>query len=150
MRAFSEFQFGAFRGVAARERQGALSWRAWQRSIEWVRTRFGEGGGHLDRRQAGGVLNPGARESKAQTRRFLREKLMSDHGNFSSYYGRQGEANGQDSWGFFGDAQGFGRLDAGSRAGFTSSRPPSPCTSVFQFSLSMMCGLEKYGAVDQN
>ena len=46
-----------------------------------------------------------------------------------------GAANGQDSWGFFKDAQGFGRLDAGSHAGFTSSRPPPPWTSVFQFSL---------------
>ena len=42
-------------------------------------------------------------------------------------------ANGQDSWGFFKNAQGFGRLDAGSRAGFTSSRPPPPWTSVFDF-----------------
>ena len=59
---------------------------------------------------------------------------MSDHGNFSSYEGhRQAAANGQDSWGFK-DTQGFGRLDAGSRAGFTSSRPPPPWTSVFQFS----------------
>ena len=49
--------------------------------------------------------------------------------------GPHGAANGQDSWGFFKDAQGFGRQDAGSRAGFTSSRPPPPWTSVFQFSL---------------
>ena len=48
--------------------------------------------------------------------------------------GPQGATNGQDSWGFCKDAQGFGRLDAGSRAGFTSSRPP-PWTSVFQFFL---------------
>ena len=48
--------------------------------------------------------------------------------------GPQGAANGQDSWGFFRDSQGFGRLDAGSRAGSTSSRPPPPpWTSVFQF-----------------
>ena len=60
---------------------------------------------------------------------------MSDHGHFSSYEGLQGAANGQDSWGFFKDAQGFGRLDADSCAGFTSSRRPSPWTSVFQFSL---------------
>ena len=34
-------------------------------------------------------------------------------------------ANGQDSWGFFKNAHDFGRLNAaGSRAGFTSSRPP--------------------------
>ena len=49
--------------------------------------------------------------------------------------GPHGAANGQDSWGFFKDAQGFGRLDAGSRDGFTSLRPPPPWTSVFQFSL---------------
>ena len=79
-------------------------------------------------------MNPCARESKARTGRFLGEKLISDDGLFSSYEGQQGAANGQDSWGFFRDAQGFGRLDAGSRAGFTSSRPPPPWTSVFQFS----------------
>ena len=63
---------------------------------------------------------------------------MYDHGLFSSYEGQQGAANGQDSWGVFqGYAQGFGRLNAGSRAGFTSSRPPPPWTSVFQFSLSL-------------
>ena len=38
----------------------------------------------------------------------------------------QRAANGQDSWGFFKDAQGLGRLDAGLRAGFASSRPPPP------------------------
>ena len=67
--------------------------------------------------------------------------------------GPQGAANGQDSWGFFKNAQGFGRLDAGSRAGFTSSRPSPPWTSVFRFSLFLykMCGLEKLGLlVDQN
>ena len=80
------------------------------------------------------MLNPCARESKARTGRFLREKLISYYGLFSSYEGRQGAANGQDLWGFFRDTQGFGRLDAGSRAGFTSSRPPPPSASVFQFS----------------
>ena len=38
---------------------------------------------------------------------------------------------------FFKGAQGFGHLDAGSRVGFTSSRPPPPWTSVFQ--LSLLC-----------
>ena len=51
---------------------------------------------------------------------------MSDHGLFSSYDGLQGAGNGQGSWGFFRDAQDSERLDAGSRAGFTSSRPPPP------------------------
>ena len=60
---------------------------------------------------------------------------MSDHGHFSSYEGQQGAANGQDSWGFFKDAQGFGRLNAGSHAGFPSSRPPPLWTSLFQFPL---------------
>ena len=98
-------------------------------------TRFGEGGGQLDRRRARGMLKPCARESKARTGRFLREKLMSDPGLCSSSEEQQGAANGQDSLGVFRDAQGFGRLDAGSRAGFTSSRPPPPWTLVFQFSL---------------
>ena len=56
-------------------------------------------------------------------------------GSFFFLRGPQGAANEQDSWGFLKDAQGFGRLDAGSRAGFTSSRPPPPWTSVFQFFL---------------
>ena len=60
---------------------------------------------------------------------------MSDLGHFSSYEGLQRAANGQDSWGFFKDAQGFGRLDADSCAGFTGSRRPPPWTSVFHFSL---------------
>ena len=72
--------------LAARERQGTLLRRAWQCSIRWVRTRFGEEGGRqLDRRRARGGLNPCARESKAQTGRFLREKMMSDYVFFSSY-----------------------------------------------------------------
>ena len=66
------------------------------------------------------MLNLCARESKARTGRFLRKKLISDHGLFSSYEGRQGAAMGQDSWGFFRNAQGCERLDAGSRAGFTN------------------------------
>ena len=95
------------------------------------------------------MLNPCARESKARTGIFLREKLISDHGLFSFYEGRQGVANEQDSWCFFRDAQGFGQLDAGSRAGFTTSRPPPPWTSVVQFPyFCMMCGPEKLGLVD--
>ena len=45
---------------------------------------------------------------------------MSDHGpSFFFLRGPPGAANGQDSWAFFKDAQGFGRLDTGSRAGFS-------------------------------
>ena len=82
VRASSELQFGALRGVVARERQGALSRRAWWHSSGWLRTSFGEGGGKLDHRRARGVLNPNARESKARTGRFLREKLISGPGIF--------------------------------------------------------------------
>ena len=58
---------------------------------------------------------------------------MSDHGLFSFYEGQQGASNGRDSWSFLRDAQGFGRLDADSRADFTSSRPLPPWASIFQF-----------------
>ena len=47
----------------------------------------------------------------------------------------QRAANGQDSWGFYKDAQGFERLDAGSRAGFANSWSPSSWTSVFSILL---------------
>ena len=139
MHASSKLQFGALQEVAAHERQGTLSRRVWKRSIGWVRTRFGEGGGQLDRRRARGVLNPCARESKARTGRCLREKLISDHGLFSSYEGRQGATNGQDSLFLFRNAQGFGWLDTGSRAGFASSRPPPPWTSVFHIFIFVPC-----------
>ena len=122
-------------GMTACERQGALSRRAWSRSIGWVRTRFGESGRRFDRRRARKVLNLCAQESKARTGRLLREKLMSDYGYFSSYEDQQEAANEQDSWAFFRYAQGFGRLDACSHASFTSSRSPPHWTSVFHFSL---------------
>ena len=71
------------------------------RSIGRVSIRSDEGGGQLNRRQARVVLNTSARESNAQTGRFLREKLISAHGLFSSYKGQKEAANGQDSWGGF-------------------------------------------------
>ena len=63
MQASSELQFGTLREVAARERQGVLSQRTWWRSIEWVRTRFGDVGVKLDPQRVRGVLNPCAGES---------------------------------------------------------------------------------------
>ena len=41
------------------------------------------------------MLNHCARESKARIWRFLREKLISVHGLFSSYEGQQEAANGK-------------------------------------------------------
>ena len=60
---------------------------------------------------------------------------MSDQSHFSSFEGRKERRTGKNSWGFFKDAQSFGQLDVGSRAGFTSSRFPPPWTSVFPFFL---------------
>ena len=122
-------------GVVARERQGALSRRAWWHSIGWVRTRFVEGGGQLDCRRARRVLNPYARELKARAGRFLREKLISDHVFFLPTRVYKKRRMGKIRGAFFRDAQGFGWPDAGSRAGFIGSRPPPPWTSVFHFSL---------------
>ena len=45
--------------------------------------------------EPGGGLNPCARESKARTGRFLREKLISDHGHFSSYEGHMERRTGK-------------------------------------------------------
>ena len=61
---------------------------------------------------------------------------MSDLDLFCFYVSQQGAKNGQYSWGFLKDAQGFGWLDADSRAEFTSSRSP-PWTSILQFSIFM-------------
>ena len=47
----------------------------------------------------GEVLNPCARESKARTGRFLRGKLISDRGLFSSCGSQQGAANERGSRG---------------------------------------------------
>ena len=77
------------------------------------------------------MLNPCARETKARIGRFLREKLIPDHGIFASYEGRQGAANGQDSW---------RRL-----------RLHHHGLRYFNFPyLCMMCGLEKLELVHQN
>ena len=55
-------------------------------------------------RGGGGRLNVVGPKYKARTGRFLREKLISDPGLFSSYEGGQGAVNGLHSWGFFRDA----------------------------------------------
>ena len=51
---------------------------------------------NTDHRRAKGLLNPRAREPKG-TEEFLKRKLISDHGRFSSYKSQQREANRQDS-----------------------------------------------------
>ena len=66
---------------------------------------------------------------------------MSDHGrHFSSYEGHKERRTGKISWGFFKDAQGFGRLHALARA------PASPAPGLhhhgpryFFFLISVQC-----------
>ena len=99
------------------------------------------------------MLKPCTQTSKARIRGFLRGKLISDHGLFSSYESANKERRtGNIPRAFFMDAQGFGPLNAGSCASFTGSRPPAPWASVLEFSLSLhdVRGLEKIGLVDQN
>ena len=64
MRASSVLQFGDLReGGGTREAGSTVAESLVVLIIGWVRTRFSEGGGQLDRRRARGGLNPCARES---------------------------------------------------------------------------------------
>ena len=86
---------------------------------------------------------------KGANREVSEGKLMSDRCNFSSYQGHK-ERRTDKTRGAFKNAQGFERLDAGSRAGFTSSlHHHGPRYFNFPY-FCTMCGLEKLGLVDQN
>ena len=61
-----------------------------------------------------------------ENREVAEGKLVSDHGLFSSYEGLQGVAG--KITGAFSGMHRAECLDAGSRASFTSSRPPPPWT----------------------
>ena len=82
------------------------------------------------------MLNPCAREQKARTGRFLREKA--DSVRFVFFIrGPTRAANGQVSWGVLqGYAQGFGRLDAGSRAGFNQLKATNMDLGISLFLIS--------------
>ena len=72
-------------------------------SVFMRKTRFGKGGGQIDRRRARGVLDLCSQESKARTRRFLWEK--SDCCPRPVFFLRgptRRAVNGQDSWDFSG------------------------------------------------
>ena len=71
---------------------------------------------------------------KGANREVSEGKLVPGHFHFSSYEGHKKRRTGKVR-GPFKNAQGFGRLDAGSRAGFVTSRSPPPWTSVIQFFL---------------
>ena len=81
------------------------------------------------------VLNPCARESKARTGRFLREKLISDHGQVSSYEGPQGAANGQDVWGGFQGCIGAWTAGCWHARRLHELKASTAMDSVFQISL---------------
>ena len=69
-----------------------------------------------------GKAEPLCARIKGANREVSEGKLMSDHcRHFSSCKGHKERRTGKIR-GAFKNAQGFGRLDAGSRAGFTSSR----------------------------
>ena len=112
---------------------------------------FGEGEGQLDRWRAKGGLNPFAQESKARTGRFLREKLSSDHGHFSSYEGHMERRTGK----IRGD---FSRMHRALDGLMLARAPASPAQGLhhhgpryFNFPYNCtMCGPEKLGIVDQN
>ena len=100
------------------------------------------------------MLNPCARESKeARTGRFLREKLISDHGLFTSYRANKQRRTGKIRGAFSGM---YRALD-----GWMLARAPAspaqglhhhgPRYFIFPYLyLYGMCGLEKLGLVDQN
>ena len=56
--------------------------------------------------------------------------MISDHGLILPARANKERPTGKISGAFSPDTQSFGRLDAGSRAGFTRSRPPPPWISV--------------------
>ena len=151
VRLFRALSLVPFGRVAARERQGALSQRAWKSSIGWGRTRFREGEGKLDRRRARGGLNSCARESKARTGRFLKNKMMSDHDHFSSYEGRKERRMGK-------IRGAFTRMHGALEGWMLARAPASPAQGLrhhgpryFNFPyFCTMYGLKKLGLVNQN
>ena len=90
------------------------------------------------------LVNPCARESKARIGRLLREKLISDHGHFSSYEGhmerRTGKIRGA-----------FSRMHRALDCWMVARAPASPAQGLhhhgsryFNFPyFCTMCGLEK-------
>ena len=89
MRAISELQFGALREKAAREKAGstvaeslvALYWVG----THQIRLRWKAARSSTNHRSA----EPLCARIKGANRRFLKEKVISDHGLFSSYEGQQ-------------------------------------------------------------
>ena len=95
------------------------------------------------------MLNPCARESKARTGRFLKVKVSSDHGLFSSYEGQQGAANGQDLWDIFHGCTGLWTGGRWLERWLHQVKVSTFMTLGISTFLIVTCGLEKLGLVDQ-
>ena len=101
------------------------------------------------------MLNPWARESKARTGRFLREKLISNHGLFSSYEGQRGPTRSGEQAKFVGR---FSWMHRASNGWMLARAPASSAQGLhhhgpryFNFPyFCITCGLEKLGLVDEN
>ena len=91
------------------------------------------------------------RESKARTGRFLREKLIYDHGHFSSYEGHKERRTGK-------IRGAFSTMHRALDGSMLARAPASPAQGLHHHRLRYfifyyfctMCGLEKLGLVDQN
>ena len=134
MCASSELQFGALREGGGTQEAGSTV----AESLT-VLYRVGTHQIRRMRRAARSLTSQGRAEPlcariKGANREVSEGNLMSDHCHFSSYESHKERRTGKIR-GVFKDAQGFGRLDADSRASFASLRPPPPWTSVFQFYL---------------
>ena len=85
-------------------------------------------------------MNPGSQKLKARTGRFLREKMISGHGLFSSYEGPQGATNGQDSWGVFQECAGLWTAGWWLARRLHQLKTSTTMAAIFQFS-SFMYGV---------
>ena len=92
-------------------------------------------GGQIDRQRARAVMNHCSRKLKSRTGRFLREKMISDHGLFSSYEGQQGATNRRNSWGVFQECAGLWTAGWWLARRFHQLKASTTIAAVFQFSL---------------
>ena len=151
MCASSEFQFGALRQDGGTRETGCTV-------AESLVVLYRVGTHQIRRRRRAARsstsqegLDPCARESKARTGRFLGEKLMSDHGHFSSYEGHKERRTGKIH-------EAISRMHRALDGWMLARAPASPAQSLHHHGprylnfpyFCTMCGLEKLGLVDQN
>ena len=150
MCASSELQFGALREGGGKREAGS--------TVAESLVVLDRVGTHQIRRRrraarsltSQGKADPSARESKARTGRFLREKLVSDHGLISHYEGQKERRTGK-------IREAFSRMHRVLDGWMLVRAPGSPAQGLhhhgpryFIFSYFARCGIEKFGLVDQN